>query len=125
MSYGHYSVLRVVDHTRVTEHCNVGVVLFDQDGKNMSYKADTNDRALRMGVMQPEWAETWTILDFEQRLKGMQDLDQLKKTLESMGHAMSFIQFREPLPFMIREGDLESLFNTFVLGKKHEPRTGG
>ncbi len=116
--YGQYTILKLVDQARVTEHCNVGVLLFDHDGKNMSYRADTNERALRMGVIGPEWAETLTVLDFEQRLKGMHDIDQLMKTLNSMGHAMSTIQFREPLPYLIRPGDIDWIFDSFVLGKK-------
>ncbi len=116
-AYGQYTILSIVDHNRVTEHCNVGALLFDGDGNNMAFRADTNDRAIRMGVLDPKWAETISILDFEQRLRGMQNVDQLRKTIGSMGHAMGMVQFREPYPYLIRPGDLESIFNHFVLGK--------
>lgn len=118
--YGQYSVLQIRDHNRVTEHCNVGVVVFDENGENYGYKADTSARAIRMGVLHGPWAEEpngLTILDFEHRLKGMRNMEQLKKTLGSMGHAMSIIGFREPYPTLIRPNVVESLFETFVLGR--------
>jgi hypothetical protein len=123
--YGNYSILKIVDQVRHDECCNVGAILFDENGQNCGYKADTNERALRMGIMQPEWAEHSNILDFERRLKGMQNMDQLTKTLESMGHAMSYIQFRNPLPTLLYEGCLESIFNSFVLGKRREQSNSG
>lgn len=124
--YGHYTVLRIVDQVRFTEHCNVGILLFDHEGRNAGCKADTNARAIRMGVLHEDWIEHLNIVDFENRMQRMQDMDQLKKTLSSMGHAMSMIQFRDPLPCLTRQGDLDRLFDSFVLGKKYErTSTGG
>lgn len=123
--YGNYTILQVFDQTRYTEHCNVGVLLFDQDGRNAGCKADTNVRAIRMGVLSEDWADSLTILDFERRMKTMQDLEQLKATLGSTAHAMSIIQFRNPLPTLLYDGCLESIFASFVLGKKHERRSTG
>lgn len=115
--YGQYSILQIRDHHRVTEHCNVGVIVFDGQGNQYGYKADTNERAIRMGILREPWAEQLDIVDFEHRLKNLRTLDQLKKMLGSMGHAMSIIGFREPYPTLIRPLVVEGIFETFVLGR--------
>ncbi len=120
--YGHYSILKLVDHSRVTEHCNVGVVVFNQHGDNIGYKADTSKRAIIMGILRDAWVGRLDTYDFDYCLKNMKTLDQLKESLDSLYHSMSTIQFCDPTPVALSKTVIDDVFKTYVIGREWHER---
>ncbi len=113
-----YTIIRVINRDHVDEHTNVGVGVYGEEGNLALWKADGPERALARGDLRAGYAEQWTQKHFEDFIKSAPSLDGLKKRLESMGHAMSYVQFRDPL--WTSKADMESLlsiFSRFVLGK--------
>ncbi len=117
-----YTVLRFINHARVDEHTNVGVAIFNDPGNLVLWKADGPERAVARGDLRAEFADQWTQPKIESYLKSAFTVPALKHRLESIGHTMSYIQFREPLWTRVHSIEtLDRLFDQFVLGKKPPP----
>ena len=114
--YGSYTIYQIFDQKRHTEHCNVGVIVFGGDGKQIGCRADTPLRAFRQGLLQEYHLEDFSQERLVARMKTVPDMEELTGCLESTGHAMSMIRFRNPLPTLIRPEVVDDIFERFVLG---------
>ncbi len=112
-----YTILQVFNNDRTTEHTNVGAALYDGD-EFFGCLATGPERAVARGDMPADIAEYHTRSSFERYMRSVPRLCYLRAKLDSMGHAMSYIRFRNPL--WTREAStksLQSVFDHFVLGK--------
>lgn len=112
--WGQYTVVRV-GNAAADEWTNVGVIVFGPDGKQLAARMDSFERAIRRGDWQAEWRLLWEPGDYA---AGVPDLETLKRRLERIGHAMSVIQCREPLPTLLTHSTLDRLYGAFVLGER-------
>lgn len=118
-----YSVIYVINHNRVTEHTNVGVLIYGDDGKLFGHRVEGPERAVARGDLAAERTDYINAEYFSALCQQKATVDTLKRTFESMGHAMSSVQFRDLLPTITADQEaLDRLFNTFVLGKKFVPK---
>ncbi len=110
--YGTYTIIRIGGR-RMDEYTNVGVIIFGADGAQIEYKVDTLDRAVARG----DWDADWRAIDLDAYCQDYPTVDHVRRALETIAHAMSVIQVREPYGTMIREGGMAALWQTFIEGR--------
>ena len=110
-TWGSYVVMRASHHPSTDEWTNIGVMVYDKDGKQIWAKMGPFDRAIARGDLTAHTAK-----GCDQRHKAYESIEQVKRALESLGHAMSSIQITEPRATAIDPECCWSIYQSFVLG---------
>lgn len=111
--WGKYVVVRTTHSVSSDEWTNIGVIIFDSEGKQIWAKMGPFDRAIRRGDLD---------IHDEQHTRGKelpkayQTLEQVERALQSMGHAMSSIQITPPRATSVDIECCWSIYDDFILG---------
>lgn len=111
--WGNYVIVHASHHPSSGERTNIGCMIFDQLGNQVFRRMGPFDRAAYRGdINLNQYAGGESLIDYRKDM----DLDDIKRALESMGHAMSSIQMTEPRMTRLSEECYESIYHNFVLG---------
>ena len=88
--WGQYVIVRTTRRLSSDEWTNIGVMVFDENGKKVFNRIGPYERAIKRGDMrsEPSWLPSYCDLNAT--------LEDIKKTLTHDGHYMSSIQMTEP-----------------------------
>jgi hypothetical protein len=108
---GKYVIVRCTHHVSSDEWTNIGCLVYDQDGKQIFARMGPYDRAIARGDLHPEYAE-----HLDSYPKTVEHIEQVERSMTSLGHFMSSIQMTAPRPCILHEENSESIYLNFVLG---------
>lgn len=108
--YGKYVKVRVTRDVVLDEWTNVGIIIFDDNGKQVYSKLDFT-RAYEKKDLTQEGRKK----DITAFVEIFQTLEQVKRALNSTGHMMSSVQLTDPEATAL-DSDFDHLFRRLVLG---------
>lgn len=109
-TFGTYYIAVIGDPLR-KEWTNVGVIVFDEEGNQYEEYMDTVDRAVQRGDLTSKCGWVERLASFAQNFP---NVESVKKSMESTGHAMSRLRIMEGGTTVIREDVVSELFEALV-----------
>ena len=107
---GSYVIVFARNHKTNDEITNIGIMVFDEEGKLVFRRMGPFDRAIYRGDLNPSYIE------YLDKYGENYTLEIVKQALESDGHYMSSIQMSQPRKLILHEENYESTYQSFVLG---------
>lgn len=107
---GQYVIVHAKNFYSNNEWTNIGVIVFDENGKKVFDRMGPFGRAIGRGDLKV--FQTQFLPDYAKRFE---TLDDVKQSLGSTGHAMSNVQITEPLFIRLHEQCFEQLYQRCVL----------
>lgn len=109
---GTYVIIRCTA-TKNEEWTNIGFMIFDNDGKQILCRIGPLSRAIYRGDLTEE---TQKFVDLNQYGKKYQTIDDVYRSLDSLGHLMGKIQITMPRMIKLEQENYQSIYHSFILG---------